>query len=262
MSDVDVAIAVVEAGAAVARRRFGTALARQEKEPGDFATDADVEAERAMLAILHRERPHDAVLAEETGRSGVTTSGRTWLLDPLCGTLNFAAGMRVVAVNAALRASGAFVAAAVADPFGAETFWTDGVAAFRRAAGVDTRLAPSAASTLVDLNFDPPFPNAPRFSAVSLAADPGFNAVFRPRVVSTSLALTWVASGARAGLVTDGDARDSVHMSAAIAICEAAGCTLTDLHGQPWGGGPTGLIAAADARTHAVLARLVGKYLG
>ena len=261
MTDLDVAIAVVNAGAAVLRGRFGTALARQEKEAGDFATDADVEAERAMLAILHRERPHDAVLAEESGHSGATESARSWLLDPLCGTLNYAAGMRVVAVNAALRASGAFVAAAVADPFAEETFWTDGVSAFRRAAGVDTPLAPSAASTLVDLNFDPPFPNAPRFTAVALASDPGFNVAFRPRVVSTSLALTWVATGQRAGLVTDCDARDSVHMAAGIAICEAAGCTVTNLHGGPWNAGAAGLIAAADAATHTALLGLVRRYL-
>jgi hypothetical protein len=35
----------------------------------------------------------------------------------------------------------------------------------------DTDLAPSADSRLVDVNLDPPFPNAPGFRAVGLLAD-------------------------------------------------------------------------------------------
>ena len=49
MKDFEVAIAVAEAGAAVVRHRFGTALQRLDKGKGDFATNADVEAENAML---------------------------------------------------------------------------------------------------------------------------------------------------------------------------------------------------------------------
>jgi myo-inositol-1(or 4)-monophosphatase len=261
MNDVDVAIAVAREGAAVVRRRFGTTLQRLDKGAGDFATDADVESERAMLAVLRRERPDDAVLGEETGRSGPAAAPRFWLLDPLCGTLNYAASMRVVAVNVALRAGARFTAAAVADPFSDEVFWTDGMTAWVRVNEQDAPLGADARSTLVDLNFDPPFPNAPAFRATTLAADPGFAARFRPRVVSTSLALTWVAVGRRAAYVTDGDLRDSVHLAAGLAICEAAGCTVTDLRGQTWGRGATGLIAAADSETHAALLALVRKSL-
>jgi myo-inositol-1(or 4)-monophosphatase len=261
MNDCDVAIAVADAGAAIVRRCFGTTLQRLEKGEGDFATNADIEAENAMLALLHRERPADAILGEESGRSGASSSLRTWLIDPLCGTLNYAVRMRVAAVNAALRSGKRCLAAAVADPFNHELFWTDGRAAFVRADGQDTPLAPSGCSQLVDLNFDPPFPNAPAFKAVTLAADAEFAACFRPRVVSTSVALTWVATGQRAAYVTDGDVRGSVHFAAGLALCEAAGCTVTDLRGHAWGSGATGLVAAADAETHAAIVYLVRKYL-
>lgn len=260
MNDCDIAIAVAEEGAAVVRRYFGTTLQRLEKGAGDFATHADIEAENAMRAVLHRKRPADAILGEESGRSGARSSVRTWLIDPLCGTLNYAVRMRVAAVNVALRSGGRCLTAAVADPFNDEMFWTDGQAAFLRVGGQDTSLAPHGDSQLVDLNFDPPFPNAPAFKAVTLAADAAFAARFRPRV-STSLALTWVATGQRAAYITDGDVRDSVHFAAGLAICEAAGCTVTDLRGREWGNGATGLIAAADAETHAALLSLVRKYL-
>jgi myo-inositol-1(or 4)-monophosphatase len=262
MEDVEVAIAAAEAGAAVVRRGFGTALQRLDKGRGDFATNVDVEAERAMLAVLRRERPGDAVLGEESGRSGASGGLRTWLIDPLCGTLNYAARMRVGAVNVALRVGEGYSVAAVADPFNDEIFWTDGGAAFGRRDGEDTLLFPDGGSGLVDLNFDPPFPNGSKFKAVRLAADAEFEASFKPRVVSSSIALAWVATGQRAGYVTDGEVRDSVHFAAGIALCEAAGCVVTDLWGRPWGRGDAGILATADAETHAALLNLVKKVGG
>lgn len=256
MNDVELAIAVVQEGAEIVRGQFGTATRHVEKEPGDFATTADLESEQAMVAILRRERPGDAILGEELGHSGADSSTRRWLLDPLCGTLNYFAGMRVVAVNAALSSPDGVVAAAVADPFSGEVFWTDGDSAFVRAEGRDVLADPSSDSTLVDLNFDPPFPNAAAFRAVQLAADPEFNAVFKTRVVSSSLALTWVAAGRRAAYVTDGDIRDSVDFAAGIAICEAAGCVCSSLADGPWDGAAGGLIAAADQQTHSRLVEL------
>jgi myo-inositol-1(or 4)-monophosphatase len=253
MNDLDAAIGAVEMGAEVVRRQVGAVLERVDKGGGDFATSADLEAEAAMLEFLRRHRPNDRLVGEESGGSGTGDASRVWLIDPLCGTLNYAVGMRVVAVNAALSTPDGVVAAAVADAFAGDVFWADVDHACVRASGVDAPIVPSASSMLVDLNFDPPFPSAPAFRAVTLAANEEFCATFRPRVVSSSLALTWVASGQRAAYVTDGDARNSVHFSAGLAICKAAGCSISDLHG---GTGDDGLIVAADEHTHATLVRL------
>ena len=75
------------------------------------------------------------------------------------------------------------------------------------------------------------------------------------------MALAWVATGQRAAYVTDGDVRDSVHFAAGLALCEAAGCTLTDLRGRAWGSDASGLIVGADEKTHAALLGLVRKFL-
>jgi myo-inositol-1(or 4)-monophosphatase len=132
-------------------------------------------------------------------------------------------------------------------------FWTDGIAAYVRRGGVDRRLASSAESRLVDVNLDPPFPNNEVFSAARMLADQGFIEQFRPRVVSTTLAVAWVAAGRRAAYVTDGHLRDSVHFTAGIALCQAAGCVVTGIDGQPIHTGPGGLVVAADEQTHAAL---------
>lgn len=236
------------------RQMYGQRLARFDKGAGDFATAADVEAEKAILNVIRAARPEDGVLGEEGGQRGTRAAPRQWLVDPLCGTLNYAVGTMLVAVNVALRDG----AAAVADPFSGEIFHTDGESARVRRDGTDIELAPTSATGLVDVNLDPPFPSSPGIRAVDLLAHPGFVARFRPRVVSTTLALTWVACGKRAGYVTDGaDLTGSVHFAAGIAVCRAAGCVVTGIDGTPLGPTSRGLLAAADSDTHGLLISMI-----
>lgn len=92
-----------------------------------------------------------------------------------------------------------------------------------------------------------------------LLGDAAFWAAFRGRVVSSSIALAWVAAGRRIAYLTDGDVADSVHFAAGVALCQATGCTVTDLDGAPVGTG-AGLVAAADAATSAALLELVARH--
>lgn len=260
-TDAELAIRAALAGGAAVRSRYGHELARFAKTADDFATEADHAAERAILTILRDARPDDGFVGEESGASGAARSGRCWLVDPLCGTVNYAAGTPLVAVNVAMRDESGVVAAA-ADPFSGDVFWTDGSVARVRSAGHDEPLVPDATNRLVEVNLDPPFPNRDRFLAARLLADDAFIAAFRPRVLSTTLALAWVAAGRRAAYVTDGDLRDSVHFTSGIALCRAAGCVVTGLDGQPLHTGAHGLVAAADAETHAELVALVSRPSG
>ncbi|THA72645.1 inositol monophosphatase family protein [Streptomyces sp. A0958] len=262
-SDARLAVRAARAGAAVVREMYGEPLARFEKSAGDFATAADIAAEEAILGVLRAARPDDAVTGEESGASGDAGAERRWLVDPLCGTLNYAVGNMLVAVNVALRAGSGITAAASADPFSGEVFWTDGAQAWVRAGdGADEKLIPSAGSRLVDVNLDPPFPHAPGFRAVDLLAAPEFVAGFRPRVVSSTLAVAWVAAGRRAAYVTDGTPGlrlESVHCAAGIALCEASGCVVTGIDGEPVHTGAGGLIVAADRETHDALLAMARK---
>ena len=66
LSDADLAIAAAQAGCAVVRARYGGTLARFDKSAFDFATDADIESEHAILDVLRAARPGDAVEAKES----------------------------------------------------------------------------------------------------------------------------------------------------------------------------------------------------
>ncbi|MFJ9366278.1 inositol monophosphatase family protein [Nocardia sp. NPDC101769] len=248
-SDVALAIRAAEAASGVIRDQFRGPVTRYGKEGDDFATQADLAAERTILDILRSARPGDRFLAEEFGTTG-DHSGRTWLVDPLCGTRNFAAGTPLVAVNIALRDGATVTTAAVADPFSGEIFWTDGTTAAVRRDGIDHPLLAQSASHLVEIDADNPSPYTDWFSPGRVMADETFTAAFYPRVLSTSLALVWVAAGRRAAYLVDRDLRDDVHFTAGIAVCRAAGCTVTGLTGQPLHTPPHGLLAAADPLTH------------
>jgi myo-inositol-1(or 4)-monophosphatase len=171
--------------------------------------------------------------------------------------LNYLAGMPVVAVNVALQERGKPLVAAVGDPFGDAILWTDGTRASLRRGARDTQLIPAAGSGLVDLNLDPPYPNEMWFRAADVLGDPRFVRAFRPRVVSSSIALAWVATGQRAAYVTDGDVTDSVHFAAGIALCQAAGCRVADLRGGAVRPGAPGLVAAADLSVSETILELI-----
>ena len=247
-SDVAVAIEAASAGAAVLRRRYGGELTRFAKSARDFATEADLESEKAVREVIASAFPGDAFLGEEAGLIGSSDAARTWLVDPLCGTLNFAARTSLSCVNVALRQNGALTAAAVADPFAGEIYWTDGQAAFVRASDGDVELRPTPVTGLVDIDFD-----GHADWPIALVSSPDFVGKFGPRVSSTSLALAWVATGQRAAYVHAGDVRDSVHFAAGIAVCRAAGCVVTDLGGADVSSSGEGLVASADLATHTAL---------
>lgn len=257
MNDAGVAVEAAEAGAVMVRAQYGLPVERFAKSPTDFATATDIEAEQAILAVLQKHRPDDAVLGEEGGHVGPAGAERTWLVDPLCGTLNFAVQTPLIAVNVALRAAGAVTAAASADPIADEVFWSDASGAWHRRSGVDTPLTPSAVSALVDVNLDAVHPGPGRFRPADLLGHPDFRRTYGGRVLSTTLALVWVAAGRRAAYVTDGRFEDNVHFASGIAICRAAGCVVTDLRGQPVDSpGGSGLLVAADGETHRRLLEL------
>ena len=252
LSDAEVAILAARAGAAVARAHFGAETRHYDHDGVDFSTDADIEAEHAIRAVLSEHRPQDAIVGEELGQSG--ESSRRWLVDPICGTLNFAARLPLFAVNVALDIEGTTAVAAVGDPMAGRVLWTDGAQAWHRpepataTRDTDLPLAPTSSSRLVSLDLDSHYPD---HAGTRVLFDEAFRQRFSPRCVSTTLGLAWVATGQQAAYITGADLRDSVHWTAGIALCRAAGAVVTNLAGGQLHTGAHGMVAAADAETHA-----------
>jgi myo-inositol-1(or 4)-monophosphatase len=82
------------AGELVKRRREeGVTVADLKSSPVDVVTNADRESEALIRSILARARPTDGFFGEE-GAAGIAeqdagTSGLTWIVDPIDGTVNY-----------------------------------------------------------------------------------------------------------------------------------------------------------------------------
>jgi myo-inositol-1(or 4)-monophosphatase len=95
----ETAARAVEAGGAYLGERFQSGATEAEYTAMDVKTAADHEAERRILDVLETEYPTFAVSSEEAGeRDG---EGYRWVVDPLDGTNNFAAGIPTFGVAAA-----------------------------------------------------------------------------------------------------------------------------------------------------------------
>jgi fructose-1,6-bisphosphatase/inositol monophosphatase family enzyme len=118
-----VAELVREVAATIVLPRFRhlSAAEVKEKTPGDVVTIADQEAERALTRGLTGLLPGSAVVGEEAvaadpgvlGRIG--DGGAVWIVDPVDGTNNFAAGKTPFAVMVALLRDGAPAASWILD---------------------------------------------------------------------------------------------------------------------------------------------------
>lgn len=89
----------LEAGQLAARRRReGVQVAATKSSIVDVVTAADREVEEFIRARIADARPHDGILGEEGGTSG-GTSGVTWVVDPIDGTVNYLYGLPHYAVS-------------------------------------------------------------------------------------------------------------------------------------------------------------------
>lgn len=82
--------------------------------PVDVVTETDRAAEELIYARITEARPGDGFLGEE-GASAESSSGVTWVVDPIDGTVNFLYDIPAYAVSVAASRDGEVVAGAVVD---------------------------------------------------------------------------------------------------------------------------------------------------
>ena len=92
--------------------------------PQDIVTEADFEAERAIVKLIQNHFPNHNILAEETGFIK-KDSPYTWVIDPLDGTGNFAQGLPYFGVAIALLNKRSPILAVTAAPVEGEIFYAE-----------------------------------------------------------------------------------------------------------------------------------------
>src|SRR4051794_27056909 len=108
------ALAAVDAALTLMKRRAGADQITS-KGGRDLVTATDDAVEDAVRAGLRRAYPEWTVVGEERGGEDQVGDRPYWLVDPICGTRNFAANIPMYAVNIALVQDGQVVVSAVGD---------------------------------------------------------------------------------------------------------------------------------------------------
>jgi len=116
-----VAREAARAAGKILRRMLGNVHHITKKGEIDLVTEADLAAEKIILEIVGNKFPKDNILAEEAGKRD-EASNRTWLIDPLDGTTNFAHRFPFFAVSIALEIENEVVLGVVYNPYMNEFF--------------------------------------------------------------------------------------------------------------------------------------------
>ncbi len=103
--DISLANRLADAAGEAIRPFFRSNFNHEAKSDASPVTEADRAAEAAIRSILDAECPHDAIIGEEYGEKP-GTSGRTWVIDPIDGTVSFMAGRPIFGTLIALLDNG------------------------------------------------------------------------------------------------------------------------------------------------------------
>jgi myo-inositol-1(or 4)-monophosphatase len=201
----------------------------------DMVSDADREAEQAIVAILRAERPDDGLLGEE-GTDEQAASGRRWVIDPLDGTTNYLYGIPAWAVSVALEDPDGGLVGVVFDPARRELFAAErGGGAVLNGQPIRVREGAALERSLIATGFGYDADRRARQADVLRTILPAVRDVRRAGAAAIDLA--WVAAAR-----VDGYWERGLHpwdWAAGRLLVTEAGGVVRDLEG-----GPHGLVAA------------------
>jgi myo-inositol-1(or 4)-monophosphatase len=231
------------------------------KSARDVVTEVDHLSEDLIIEAIRARFPADGILAEESGSHHAAASpdslaaGRTWVIDPLDGTINYANGIPFFCVSVGMVEDGVPAVGVVVDPMRGETF---AATADSPAWLGEGEIRASDKEQLRDY-------------VVSLALG-GRAVTSRVRSIrrairvsrnmgSAALALAYVANG-RFDAFLQSAGMSAWDVAAAGLIAERAGATVTDMAGGGWfdiarATRAVGIVAA-PARHHGTLMQLAG----
>jgi myo-inositol-1(or 4)-monophosphatase len=108
---------LARAAGGIQRDRYETGVRIGTKSaPIDLVTEVDHACEALIVETLRRERPDDAVLAEEGGGEDRADAAWRWIIDPLDGTTNYAHGYPRFCVSIGVEQGGERSVGVVYDP--------------------------------------------------------------------------------------------------------------------------------------------------
>lgn len=156
---LNVAVAAARDGGKVLRHHFEQGVQIRNKSAGggktcDLVSDADLESEQAIAAVLRDAYPTHELLGEESLQLGNVDAEHLWIIDPLDGTNNFAHRIEHFAVSIGYYERGRPMVGAIYQPLHDELFTViRGNGAFRGPQRVHVSEADSLDQAMIGCGF-------------------------------------------------------------------------------------------------------------
>jgi fructose-1,6-bisphosphatase/inositol monophosphatase family enzyme len=236
-AELGAAIEAADEAGKLLREGFGRPTTERRKGAHDVVTALDHASERSIMARLADEFPTDRRLGEESGLSVPARRGgggpiRTWIVDPLDGTINFASGIPFWCVSVALAVGQHVMVGVIADPLRNETYAAvRGRGAWRMKDGAPLAVRQLRRTADAVLAVDPGAVDDLDAEARIFELRPEVRAV--RTLGSIALSLTSLATGSLDG-VMQVRGLGAVDIAAAGLIAAEAGAHVTDASGGPW----------------------------
>ncbi len=250
---IETALEAVYAAEAVIRHYWDTGVKVRLKADESPVTQADVEAEKAIRAIIQARFPDHGFFGEETGR--LQADARyLWLIDPIDGTKSFIRKTPFFSTQIALMKDGELVLGVSNAPIYGELAWAEiGKGAYINDRPVSVGRVQALSQAALSLG-----------NIKSLAMGTGWVAlgeiitkVNRTRGYGDFCHYHMLAAG-QLDLVIESDVNILDVAALSVIVREAGGC-MTQLDGKPLGLASTTILAAGQRELHAeVRQRLSG----
>jgi len=232
----------------------------REKGPKDLVTEVDLLCEELMVNAIRERHPHDAILSEEQGGE-ISKEGRTWLLDPVDGTANYARANPMFCACVSVLEEDAVTHAAVAAPRIGDLYHARiGGGAYLDSRGESAPLRVSATERLEDALFGADLSFLGDLSVPSGKIDLRrlLTATWQFRALgSAGVRGAWLAAGYLD--VSIGTRNTAWDYAPTVLLVSEAGGRATDLSGEPWTHASDGLLATNGALHEEALEILTGR---
>ncbi len=252
MQDISFAKDLARAAGKIIRDWSLAAGETQFKGAVDPVTAADRAAEQLMIQMIDRSRPGDGVLGEE---GGVRDGDRTWILDPIDGTINFLHGIPHVAVSVGLVDAEGPMIGVVLDVFKDELFSAE------RGGGAQLNERPITVSAETGLQGSLVATGFP-YDRQQRADDYGASVAAALRVCqglrrlgSAALDLAWVANG-RLDAYWEFELKPWDMAAGALLVSEAGG-TITTVEGNSLDVTQPSSVLASNSHIHQAMLDMV-----
>lgn len=226
--------AALEAGKYL--REFQDELTIEFKDTKDIVTQVDLAAEKIIVGLLQKHFPEDGIYAEEEAQFE-GTSGGTWFIDPLDGTVNYSRRIPLYGVSIAYVQDGEPQVGVIYLPHFDELYYAEtGQGAWCNDKKIRVSSTSNIQKSIVtqgDFGTSSEYTSVERLNEMKLSVvEKLHDSVMRLKTFSSaSLELMYVACGKMDAFIT-------VHsfyfdIAAGIVIIEEAGGSVTDAQGNP-----------------------------